>query len=434
MANDVTDRSTSEIGDCLALNAYWIGHSLMWNSLHPIIPPMLLLSFGEKTKNTAYGMLTFVGLLIALAVQPMSGALSDHTRSALGRRRPWIIGGALLSVGFLFGIVLAQRYWVIAVAYCLLQFSSNLAHGPAQGLLPDVVCPEKRGVASGIKNLFDMVGVIVAAVVVGRIMGGERPLLAVLIIVAVLAVGLLTTVTGVHESPTLASRFGLRRLTPMRLRAVLRIKFKGHGPYARLLVTRFAVLLGTYAVQSFALYYVRDVFQVENPARVIGRFMVVIALSVTVVACPAGVLSERLGRRGLSLIACAMTGIGMVLLALTRDLSMFWLIGSLIGLGMGIFTSVNWAWAIDLVPSSEAGKYLGLSNLATAGSAATARLMGPFIDLANAHRANAGYLMLFVLAAIGAFVAFGLTTAIPETRPPSRARGQRRRLFGRLPT
>jgi MFS family permease len=227
-------------------------------------------------------------------------------------------------------------------------------------------------------------------------------------------------------------RLGLRGLSPLRLRAILRIKLRGHGSYVRLLVTRFAVLLGTYAVQSFALYYVRDAFQMANPARVIGRFMVVIALSVTVAAYPAGVLSERWGRRGLSIAACAMTGIGMILLAFTRDLYAFWFIGALIGLGMGIFSSVNWAWATDLVPRSEAGKYLGLSNLATAGSAATSRLFGPFIDLANAQHANAGYLMLFVLAAAGAFVALVLTTAIPETRPPARAHQHRWRLFGRV--
>jgi len=97
------------------------------------------------------------------------------------------------------------------------------------------------------------------------------------------------------------------------------------------------------------------------------------------------------------------------------------LLSCLTGIGMGIFTSVNWAWATELVPSAEAGKYLGLSNLATAGSAAVSRLLGPFIDLANAHFPNSGYTMLFVLAAIGAFAGLFLTLRIPETRSPHTA-------------
>jgi hypothetical protein len=55
----------------------------------------------------------------------------------------------------------------------------------------------------------------------------------------------------------------------------------------------------------------------------------------------------------------------------------------------GIFVSVNWALATDLIPQEEAGKYLGLSNLATAGSAAVARLTGPMIDGLNALRPGA---------------------------------------------
>ena len=52
----------------------------------------------------------------------------------------------------------------------------------------------------------------------------------------------------------------------------------------------------------------------------------------------------------------------------------------------GIFLSVNWALATDLIPQDEAGKYLGLSNIATAGAGAVSRLAGPMIDGLNALR------------------------------------------------
>ncbi|MCJ7678801.1 MAG: hypothetical protein MUO35_13890, partial [Anaerolineales bacterium] len=64
--------------DLFAVNAYWPGLSFMWNSLHLIILPAVLLGFvDDARKNTALGLLTFVGLMIALLVQPISGALSD---------------------------------------------------------------------------------------------------------------------------------------------------------------------------------------------------------------------------------------------------------------------------------------------------------------------------------------------------------------------
>jgi MFS family permease len=72
----------------------------------------------------------------------------------------------------------------------------------------------------------------------------------------------------------------------------------------------------------------------------------------------------------------------------------------IIGMATGIFVSVNWALATDLTPQKEAGKYLGLSNLATAGSGAASRLAGPLIDGLNALRPGAylGYPALFLLA------------------------------------
>ena len=55
----------------LMLNAYWVGISFMWNSLHPIILPAVLLNFiPDAKKNTWLGILTFVGLVIAIATSP----------------------------------------------------------------------------------------------------------------------------------------------------------------------------------------------------------------------------------------------------------------------------------------------------------------------------------------------------------------------------
>ena len=103
-------------------------------------------------------------------------------------------------------------------------------------------------------------------------------------------------------------------------------------------------------------------------------------------------------------------------LAATHSATTLAPLGCLIGLGMGIFTSVNWAWATDLVPPDEAAKYLGLSNLATAGASATSRLAGPIIDAVNARLANGGYLMLLLLAIVSVLVAIPITSHIDKER------------------
>jgi len=406
----------------ITLNAYWFGVSFMWNSLHPIILPTLLLSLTpDRFKNTGYGLLTFVGLVVALVIQPVSGALSDRTRHRWGRRRPWILLGTLLDVGCLFGLALAPNYWLAAISYVLLQFTSNLAHGAAQGLIPDLVPQGKRGLASGIKNLIDMGGIICAALVAGRLLGGfhPRPLLAIAVIACVLVGAMVVTCAGTREMPT--SPIGQARTSSgpslAQLPEFLKVDLRRYRGYARLLVSRYCVFLGSYSVQSFGLYYFRDALHMTDPVGATGSMMAVVGLSITLVTLPAGILSERWGRKGLSLAACAIAAVGMGSLLIARSMTALLVLGSAIGLGMGIFASVNWAWATDLVPPAEAGKYLGLSNLATAGSAATARLLGPVVDLVNAHHAgshHAGYSMLFLIAAIAALVGLVILIGVPD--------------------
>ncbi len=64
--------------------------------------------------NTTLGILGFIGLLVAMAVQPIVGVFSDRAHTKLGRRLPFIIGGAVLIAASLF--LLVVRADVVGVA------------------------------------------------------------------------------------------------------------------------------------------------------------------------------------------------------------------------------------------------------------------------------------------------------------------------------
>ncbi|HHX44148.1 MAG TPA: SLC45 family MFS transporter [Chloroflexi bacterium] len=420
----------------LTLNAYWFGVSLMWNALHPIVLPVLVLAFApESAKNTSYGLLTFAGLVVAALVQPISGSLSDGTQHHLGRRRPWILAGTAASLLCLTGLAVARSFWAIAGAYVLLQCCSNIAHGPAQGLMRDAVPSGHRGPAAGAKQLFDMLAVIIAATFAGRLMDdGVRDAASMMALIAgVLVVFTAVTTLTVHE-PTATAHAGPIRSLREHLAALAQIDYGQHRDYLRLLAARFCVLLGTYAVQSFGLFYFRDVLQVASASRATSGLMAAVAVSIMVTALPAGSLSERWGRKRPLVIACALTGVGLALLLAVRDLVALWGVGCLVGAGMGIFSAVSFAWATDMVPADEAGKYLGLSNLSTAGAAAGARLLGPVMDLMNARWSHAGYGFLIVFAAAAAFVGLVIAMGIPDTPAPGLRRTARaRRRAGAVP-
>ena len=66
----------------------------------------------------------------------------------------------------------------------------------------------------------------------------------------------------------------------------------------------------------------------------------------------------------------------------------------LIGVAVGLFYPANWALGTNVVPQDQAGRYLGISNLAGAGAGAIgAYIGGPIAD-------SRGYVLLFTIFGI----------------------------------
>src|SRR5512139_3130927 len=177
----------------------------MWNALHPIILPAVLLNYvPDEKKNTYLGLLTFLGLIIAMVVQPLSGAISDGWKSRFGRRRPLMVLGTLFDFAFLAILAWAGGLGWLFVGYIGLQLSSNIAHGPLQGLLPDTVPQTQLGVAASLKTFMDMFALILASLLAGRMISSETryPTTIMLTVMGLLALSASITIFGVREKPT----------------------------------------------------------------------------------------------------------------------------------------------------------------------------------------------------------------------------------------
>ncbi len=386
------------------LNAYWIGLSFMWNSLHVTILPAVLLNYVPDTqKNTALGLLTFFGLIIAMLVQPISGAISDRWQALLGRRRPFMWFGTsgdllfLMVMGFIGGLP------ALFIGYIGLQFTSNIAHGPAQGLLPDEVPASQLGMASGIKTTMDMAGIIISSLLMGFLISAEDPdpRLSILVIIAFLVVFCGITLVFSREKPTLDEKWKRIDYAAV-LKSVFTFKAEGDRSYWRLIFSRFLYLVGIYGFQSFAQYFIRDKFPDQNPIMftqvVMGSFVAVLI----VFSLLSGRWSDKIGRKRLQIISSFVGAAGAILVIFATTPVMLIVFGSVLGAGLGIFLATNWALANQMAPAGDTGKYIGLTNLATAGSAAVARLEGPMLDgLNNAAPGQWwGWTVLFVVSAI----------------------------------
>ncbi len=408
--------------DYVSLNVYWFALSFLWNSMGPIILPTLVpLLVPESQKGGALGLLSALGLVIAIGVQPAAGAWSDSHASRWGRRRPSIVGGTLFDVVFLLGMAFAGSYWLLLVAYVLLQFSSNVAHGPYQGYIPELVPEEKRGAATGVKQFFEILGIIAASLAVGALIGQGLIVGALLAIIVLLLGAMAITALFVSEkpfagAPRLASQPARTHSTSASpIRQVLGGLFHSRD-FSLWLISRLLILLGGNLVRNYALYFLKDVLGLENPAGAVGVLLAVIAVAIALVVYPAGALSDRWGRKRLVIFSGLLGALGAVMLMGAGNLTQVLVDGAMIGISIGIFLSVNWAWGTDMVPAGEAGRYLGISNLATAGSGVLAGMGGVLLDYFNAQSHNSGYAALYFTAAICYILGTAVALRVRDTR------------------
>lgn len=391
----------SSLPQLIVLNAYWVGLSFMWNALHPIILPAVLLDYvPDAKKNTYLGLLTFVGLVIAMVIQPLSGALSDGWKSRFGRRRPLIVLGTLFDFAFLSILAWSGGLVWLFVGYIGLQLSSNIAHGPLQGLLPDRVPQAQLGVASSLKTFMDMFSLIVASLLAGRMLdsASRDPTAIILVVIGLLAVSAAVTVFGVHEEP---ARDG-EHTDWNALLGQFKIDFMKNTSYWWLIAERALFLLGIYGVQAFAQYYLQDVIRVPDPPKQTGDLLAALTVALILLVLVGGWLSDKYGAKKVLTVATYISAAGIFLMLLATDMRGLLIFGVVLGAGIGLFLTSNWALANNLAPKDEAGKYLGLTNLATAGSGALARLEGPALDWLNAAYPGAwiGYKGLFIFGGL----------------------------------
>jgi len=395
--------------DYVKITVLGFGLTALWSSLNSIVLPIQLLEFvPESLKNSYLGYVTFAGLVLAMLVQPIVGAISDRSGFRWGRRRPFILIGIVLALLFLPGIGLGGSYAVLFASYCLLQISCNTAQGPYQGFIPDLVPEDRRGVAAGVKSLLELLGGLTIIRLVAHFMGqysggeGDFWLWVTLGTLGIVLLGTaLATLLTVKERPAVAG-------TPRppflpSLYKSFQIDVKQNRDFIWFLGARGLLGMPGVILQTFALYYMIDVIGIDNPAAATADLLIVVGISLIAVVYFAGRLSDRIGRRPVLLSSGVLGALGIVLLFFSRSYMLVMFSGALIGISNGALLSTSWALATDLVVKGQEARYLGLTNLAMCAGSALARLIGPVIDFFNKVGHNLGYSVM-ILACFVFFV------------------------------
>jgi MFS family permease len=429
--------------DFIVLSLYWVAIGYLWNSLTALILPDLVIQLvGRGHEGLASSGLKSIGAVMAIVWQPIVGGISDRTVTRWGRRRPFIAAGTAGDVIFLAGIALAGNFFWLVIFYFLLQTASNTAQAPYQGLLPDVVPVGQRGDASGYYGVANLVGIAAGVIGAGLLLVHLGRGIAIASIILVLVTTMVATVVLVPD--TAAPVEGRFRSFNEVLRKTFGAPLR-HRDFLWLMASRLLIFMGFGGLQNFAFFYFDNVFFPGHPKATAAAASTLLGLAIGVAALvswPASRLSERTGRRPLILASGLFGAAGSLVLVFSHyrwlptsalaplanflrvpDLAaQATLTGLLIGVGLGVFFSVDWAFIQDVIPPHEGGLYMGFSNIATAGAGIIAVFLGgPILDSFNAGPRllglPGGFPVLFAL-----FVAWFVAGSLSILKVPERKR------------
>jgi len=364
-------------------------------------------------------------------------------------------------IGFLAGMQGMTGYWLLFIFAIFLQITSNSTQAAENALIPDVVPENHRGRFSGIKAVFEVpLPLILASFVIGKLISNGRMWAGLLVAMGIMAFVMLLTMLvreePLRETPPPFDWAPIIRLAGMTALFTAIILFVGWvvqristllvnissasllfvimgifglaamviavglGVYFSVrvsigdaalenpsftwwVVNRLAFFVGTTNLSGFAVYFFqgRLGYVREKAAGPAAQLLMFVGIFILISALSSGWLADRFGHKRMVMISGFLAAVGTAITVLTTSLPVIYTGGCLIGIATGFFFTSNWALGTSLVPKAEAGRYLGISNLAGAGAGAVgAYIGGPIADFFTAQFPNLpglGYVLLFTI-------------------------------------
>ena len=407
------------------LSLYWLGLSSIFIGVSQILSGRIQFEEGGPlyspgSEGTTLFALTVAGALIAALVQPTVGSISDYTISRWGRRKPYIFIGSVLDVVFLYGVASSNSIIAVASFMVLLQISANFAQGPFQGYVPDLVPVRQVGLASALVGLFQVLGNAVGFGIGSAAVATDNFFLGMMGLGALELATMVSVVWRVSEGKAARDRAGRSWLAVAR--EAWATDILKERSFLWLVSSRLFFLMGTTMLINLSLFFFAQTFGLDQEAAGGANFPVLAAVIVgnVVTVIPAGRISDRVGRKPVIYVACAVAGAGMLIVALAPVIPVVIAGATLFGAGSGMFLAVDWALMTDIIPKASSGRYMGISNVATA-TAGIFSLMtgGRLMDVVNALATYGDGPRAALLLAV-AYFALGALLLRPVVEPRSR--------------
>ncbi len=374
-----------------------------------------------------YGLIWLAGPFTGMVVQPLIGALSDNTKSRFGRRRPYLLGGAIIAsialwlfpqsgnIAQIFGanapvwtglLIAAILIWIIDA--CI-----NIAQGPYRALIPDVVPKEQHSLANSYISLAIGLGSVVAAATapVLKLAFHYQMSIPAQFIMAALAftLAMLWTCLTIHERSTLdVDNAG--NIKESSFWDDLTEFFALSPEVGKICVMQFFTWIGMMCMMIFFTNFaIHTVFGVPDLTKlasdVQSSFLstqttatnyssicfAIFNLICFIIAVPIGVLAGKFGNRKVHIISLLSMVMAYLIIGIFKTSPVAVAIGmALSGIGWASVCALPFAMLSRYIKPGTEGSVMGIFNIFIAGPQVfVCTLVAWIIDKAVIH--NGGY-------------------------------------------
>jgi MFS family permease len=358
------------------LSVYWFGINSIMGGLGVVVQKRIPALVAAPWDGPAIAFQSIVTMIMAAAIQPTIGMISDHTISRWGRRKPYIAIGATLDVLFLIGIGLSNSYLTLVTFLVAVQFSSNFAQGPFQGYVPDLVPQKQVALASALVGIMQTAGFVLGTIVITYGVTSNDyliPLVFLGIIEFATAIG---TILWVREGRAARDRGG--RSWGQIARSAWGMDILAERSFLNLVISRLMFLAGINMLLGFYILFMERALGLTSEQETfwIPVTAGTVALLTLLSTIPSARLSDRVGRKPVIYAACAIGALGMGVTAIAPSIEVFVAGVIAIGVASGTFLAVDWALMTDIIPKAASGRYMGISNIAVVAGGPFASVIG----------------------------------------------------------
>ncbi|WP_369412030.1 MFS transporter [Hephaestia mangrovi] len=386
---------------------------MLYAAILGVLLPNQIEDIDPAGKTAMLGIVFAITSVFSTVTTPVSGALSDRTRTRFGRRTPWIvIGGVVGGIATIlipFGgtIVGVTAFWLVATV------SLNSMQPAITTVVADRFAPNERGTVSGVVGASMTAGVS-SGTIFGGLLAGHL-FLAYAIIGAGIIIACLAFVLINPEPPLPATQSPQE---PFRLGPFLRsfwISPTDHPDFAWAFFGRFSIYMGYQGILTYLLYILEDHIGLGQARAnlTIAHMSSVTFVALVISGLLSGWLSDRIGRlKPLVFAAGLIMAIAELAPVVSPDVEGMFAYAALIGLGYGAFMSVDLALMTRVIPSRPAGDEATGKDLGILTTAINVpQILSPVLAATLLHASGNNYTLLFIVA--GGFVLVGACLVLP---------------------